>query len=341
MSEGYIGLAPSYGVFQKQVIAGTTASTYDLDFDVVQSTQIMVSIDGIVQEPDWAFSIGRNAAGQMQITFAEALTVTTATGNTTAGSNSLTNVTTSGIVVGQGITGTGIPVNTHVQAIPTTGTSSNGTITLSNNASGAGTGTTFSFGARIFIVYLGKQLLTPSTTEDATVPLVEHFSGNASTTLFSLGRTPPNQSSILVFVDGVFQRGSGNAYTLSGASITFTGAPPTGTNNITVHYVATQNNSVPAVTDGSITNASLNLDYSEATYRAPTIVTTTASQTTQTIKRPNTSAYYDVNSVLVLLNGVMLIPTTDYTISSTTLTLAGGAAQTGSSLVIRYLPTTA
>ena len=107
MSEGYIGLAPSYGVFQKQVIAGTTASTYDLDFDVVQSTQIMVSIDGIVQEPDWAFSIGRSSTGQMQITFAEALTVTTATGNTTAGSNSLTNVTTSGIVVGQGITGTG------------------------------------------------------------------------------------------------------------------------------------------------------------------------------------------------------------------------------------------
>ena len=145
----------------------------------------------------------------------------------------------------------------------------------------------------------------------------------------------------MVFVDGVFQRGSGNAYTLSGASITFTGAPPTGTNNITVHDVATQNNSVPTVTDGSITNASLNLDYNEATYRAPTVVTTTAGQTTQTIKRPNTSAYYDVNSVLVVLNGIMLIPTTDYTISTTTLTLAGGAAATGSSLVIRYLPTTA
>ncbi len=339
MSEGYIGLAPSYGVFQKQIIAGTTATTYDLEFDVVQATQLLVSIDGIVQEPDYAFSIGRSSTGQMQITFAEALTVTTATGNTTLGSNSLTNVTTSGIVVGQGITGTGIPANTHVQAIPTEGTT--GTITLSNNADAAGTGTTFSFGARIFIVYLGKQLLTPSTTEDATVPLVEHFSGNASTTLFSLGRTPPNQSSILVFVDGVFQRGSGNAYTLSGASITFTAPPPSGTNNITVHYVATQNNSVPTVSDGSITNASLNLDYSEATYRAPTVVTTTASQTTQTIKRPNTSAYYDVNSTLVLLNGIMLIPTTDYTISSTTLTLAGGAAATGSSLVIRYLPTTA
>ena len=341
MSEGYIGLAPSYGVFQKQVIAGTTASIYDLDFDVVQSTQLFVSLDGIVQEPDYAFSIGRSAAGQMQITFAEALTVSTATGNTTINSASLTNITTTNFNVGSAISGTGLPANTFVSAIATAGSSSNGTLTLSNNATSTATGTTFSAGARIFVVYLGKQLLTPSTTEDATVPLVEHQNGDGSETAFSLTRTPPNQSSILVFVDGVFQRGSGNAYTLSGASITFTAPPPSGTNNITVHYVATQNNSVPAVTDGSITNASLNLDYSEATYRAPTVVTTTAGQTTQTIKRPNLTAYYDVNSTLVLLNGVMLIPTTDYTISSTTLTLAGGAAQTGSSLVIRYLPTTA
>jgi len=339
MSEGYIGLAPSYGVFQKQVIAGTTATTYDLEFDVAQATQLMVSIDGIIQEPDWAFSIARSSTGQMQVVFAEALAVTTATGNTTAGSKSLTNVNTGGIVVGQGITGTGISANTHVQAIPTTGAA--GTITLSNNAQNAGTGTTFTFGARIFVIYLGKQLLTPSTTNADTSPLVEHFSGNNSTTLFSLGRTPPNQSSILVFVNGVFQRGSGNAYTLTGASISFTGTPPTGTNNITVHYVATQNNSVPAVSNGSITNLSLNLDYSESTHRAPTSVTTTAGQTTLTIKRPSTSAFYDVNSTLVALNGILLIPTTDYTISSTTLTLQGGAAATGSSLVVRYLPTTA
>lgn len=339
MSEGYIGLAPSYGVFQKQVIAGTTATTYDLEFDVAQATQLMVSIDGILQEPDWAFSIARSSTGQMQVVFAEALAVTTATGNTTAGSKSLTNVNTGGIVVGQGITGTGISANTHVQAIPTTGAA--GTITLSNNAQNAGTGTTFTFGARIFVIYLGKQLLTPSTTNADTSPLVEHFSGNNSTTLFSLGRTPPNQSSILVFVNGVFQRGSGNAYTLTGASISFTGTPPTGTNNITVHYVATQNNSVPAVSNGSITNLSLNLDYSESTHRAPTSVTTTAGQTTLTIKRPSTSAFYDVNSTLVALNGILLIPTTDYTISSTTLTLQGGAAATGSSLVVRYLPTTA
>jgi len=336
MSEGYIGLAPSYGVFQKQVIAGTTATTYDLDFDVVQSTQLFVSLDGIVQEPDYAFSIGRSATGTMQIVFAEALTVSTATGNTTINSASLTNITTTNINVGQGISGTGIAAGTHVSAIATAGTSSNGTITLSNNATATATGTTFSIGARIFVVYLGKQLLTPSTTDDATVPLVEHQNGDGSETAFSLTRTPPNQASIIVFVDGVFQRGSGNAYTLSGSTITFTGAPPTGTNNITVHYVATQNNSVPTVADASITNAKLSLDYTDATYRAPTIDNSFAAAT-KTIKQISSTRYYGVNDVLVFLNGVCLIPTTDYTISTTTLTLVEGAPATASSLVVRYL----
>ena len=336
MSEGYIGLAPAYGVFQKQVIAGTTATTYDLDFDVVQSTQLFVSLDGIVQEPDYSFSIARNAAGQMQIVFAEALTVSTATGNTTINSASLTNITTTNFNVGSAISGTGIPANTFVSAIATAGTSSNGTLTLSNNATSTATGTTFSAGARIFVVYLGKQLLTPSTTEDATVPLVEHQNGDGSETAFSLTRTPPNQSSILVFVDGVFQRGSGNAYTLSGSTITFTGAPPTGTNNVTVHYVATQNNSVPTVADATITNAKLSLDYTDATYRAPTIDNSFAAAT-KTIKQISTTRYYGVNDVLVLLNGICLIPTTDYTISTTTLTLVEGAPATASSLVVRYL----
>ena len=336
MSESYIGLAPSYGVFEKQIIAGTTATTYSLDFDVVQSTQLFVSLDGIVQEPDYSFTIGRSSAGIMQITFAEALTVSTATGNTTAASASLTNITTSDINVGQAISGTGIAPNTFVGAIATAGSSSNGTITLSNNATAAGTGTTFSFGARIFVVYLGKQLLTPSTTDDATVPLVEHFNGNTSTTAFSLVRTPPNQASIIVFVDGVFQRGSGNAYTLSGSTITFTGAPPSGTNNVTIHYVATQNNSVPTVGDATITNAKLSLDYTDATYRAPTIDNSFAAAT-KTIKQISTTRYYNVNDVLVLLNGICLIPTTDYTISTTTLTLVEGAPATASSLVVRYL----
>ena len=91
MAEGYIGLSPSYGFFNKQNIAGTTATTYNLDYDVANANQLIVSLDGIIQEPGYAFSVGRSSAGVMQITFAEALTVTTAAGNTTLGSGQARN----------------------------------------------------------------------------------------------------------------------------------------------------------------------------------------------------------------------------------------------------------
>ena len=121
MSESYIGLAPSYGVFEKQVIAGTTATSYPLDFDVVQATQLMVSLDGIVQEPDYAYSVGRSATGTMQLTFASALTEQTASSVTlTSGSTTISAVSNTGLYnVGQPITGNAnIPANTFITAIP-------------------------------------------------------------------------------------------------------------------------------------------------------------------------------------------------------------------------------
>jgi len=330
MSESYIGLAPSYGVFEVQRIAGTTETTYDLDFEVAQATQVLVSVDGIVQEPDYAFTVGRSSTGQMQLVFSAALSVTSLTCSMTANSATVTVSSSANLNVGQSISGTNIPANSFISTI-----ASATSITISNVAINSGSNIALSFGSRIFCVYLGKQLLTPSTDKADTTPLVEHFNGGASS--YSLTRTPPNQSSILVFVHGVFQRGSGKAYTLSGSTIDFTSATPSGTDAVTVHYVATENNSVPAVADASITNAKLNLDYSDATYRAPTKVTTTAGQTTQAIRQISATRYYDENDVLVLLNGICLIPDDDYTISTTTLTLTGGAPPTGSSLVVRYL----
>ena len=330
MSESYIGIAPSYGVFEVQRIAGTTATTYDLDFEVAQATQLLVSIDGIVQEPDYAFTIGRSSTGQMQLVFSSALSVTSLTCSTTANSATVGVSSSANLNVGQSISGTNIPANSFISTI-----ASATSITISNVATNTSGSVGLSFGSRVFVVYLGKQLLTPSTDQADTTPLVEHFDGGSSS--YSLSRTPPNQSSILVFVHGVFQRGSGNAYTLSGSTINFGSNTPSGTNAVTVHYVATENNSVPTVADASITNAKLNLDYSDATYRAPTKVTTTAGQTTQAIKQISATRYYDENDVLVLLNGICLIPDDDYTISTTTLTLTGGAPPTGSSLVVRYL----
>ena len=335
MSESYIGLAPSYGVFEKQVIAGTTETSYLLDFDVVQATQLMVSLDGIVQEPDYSYSVGRDASGNMQLTFASALTEQTASSVTlTSGSTTISSVTNTGLYnVGQPITGNAnIPANTFITAIP-----SSTTLTISNAATGSGSANqTIKIGSRIFVTYLGKQLLTPSANNANTYPKLDLFTGDGSDTTFVLSTTPPSAGAIMVFVDGVFQReGSSNAWTLSGDTVTFTAAPAN-TANISVMHLATEQSFLPTVVDRTVTNAKISLSNSNAN-TAPTIDNNFGAAT-KTINSAGTGKTYTVDDLLVYLNGVHLIPTTDYTVSGTTLTLVGGAPGAGSSLVVRYLP---
>ena len=341
MSEGYIGLAPTYGFFNKQNIAGTTATTYDLDFDCVSANGLIVSLDGIVQEPGYAFSVGRSASnGQAQITFAEALPVTTISGTLSFSSGSTTisgfsTAQTANLIVGQGVTGNAaIPADTFIATVGST------SITLTNGVTDSLSSQNMTFGSRIYIVFMGNVLQTASSSTVNTQPLVEMFNGDGTAQSVSLGRTPPTAGSIAVFLDGVFQRGAGNAYSLSGGSITFTGATTSGTNNIVVMHLATEDNRVTNTTiDGAVTNKKLNLDYSDSDYRAPT-VNASFSAGTLTIRTASATVNYGVNDVLVFLNGVCLTPTTDYTISGTTLTLVGGAPPSNSNIVVRYLPLT-
>ena len=340
MSESYIGLAPSYGVFEKQVIAGTTATSYPLDFDVVQATQLMVSLDGIVQEPDYSYSVGRDENGKMQLTFASALTEQTASSVTlTSGSTTISAVSNTGLYnVGQPVTGNAnIPANTFITAIP-----SSTTLTISNAATGSGSANqTIKIGSRIFVTYLGKQLLTPSANNANTYPKLDLFTGDGSDTTFELSTTPPSAGAIMVFVDGVFQReGSSNAWTLSGDTLTFTAAPAN-TANIAVMHLATEQSFLPTVVDRTVTNAKISLSNSNAN-TSPT-KNTNFSASTLTINSAGTGKTYTVDDLLVYLNGVCLTPTTDYTVSGTTLTLVdnGGsalAAPSGSTIVVRYLP---
>ena len=338
MSEGYIGLGPTYGFFNKQNIAASAATTYNLDFDCVSANGLIVSLDGIVQEPGYAYSVGRSATGVAQIVFAEALPVTTISGSLAfnTGTNTVTGFSTaqtSNLVVGQGVTGNvNIPADTFIATVGST------SITLTNNVTSSETSQSVTFGSRIYIVFMGNVLQTASSSTVNTQPLIEMFNGDGTAQTVSLGRTPPTAGSIAVFLDGVFQRGGGNAFSLAGGAITFTGATTSGTNNIVVMHLATEDNRVTNTTiDGAITNKKLNLDYSNSDYRAPT-TNTNFSAGTLSIKSANASTNYGVNDVLVFLNGVCLTPTTDYTISSTTLTLVGGAPPSGSNIVVRYLP---
>ena len=186
----YIGLEPSFGTFDKQLITGDgSTATFTLEFPVAQAGQLLVSLDGIIQEPDFSFNISLST-GSPKITFASA------------------------------------PSN----------------------------------GSRIFIVFLGRS--TTSMVSAQASPHIDEFNGNGSTTVFTLTQTPSasNAANFMVFVDNVYQRfGSSLAYTVNGATLTFTSAPPSGTNNIQVIQLS-QANTLNTVADSTVTKAKLTFD---------------------------------------------------------------------------------
>ena len=85
---------------------------------------------------------------------------------------------------------------------------------------------------------------TPLDTTNAFQSLAgKRFSGDGSTTGFTLDSAPSSTLDIEVFVGNVRQDPN-SAYTISGTTLTFTGAPPSGTNNI---YVVHQAKSVGTI----------------------------------------------------------------------------------------------
>ena len=68
---GYIGAAPSYGVFDRQVLTGDGSTTaFNLDH-MATPTSLLVVLDGVLQEPEYSYSTSMSS-GQAQITMSEA-----------------------------------------------------------------------------------------------------------------------------------------------------------------------------------------------------------------------------------------------------------------------------
>ena len=64
---------------------------------------------------------------------------------------------------------------------------------------------------------------------------VDYFSGNGSTTAFTLSVAPASVNSIDVQISGVAQ--SPQTYSVSGTTLTFSAAPPSGSSNIVVRHL--------------------------------------------------------------------------------------------------------
>jgi len=113
---------------------------------------------------------------------------------------------------------------------------------------------------RASIVYLGNEVLTATSANSNTH--IDEFNGDGSTTAFTMTRTPAANTAenYAVFVDNVWQRyGSSYAYTATGDVITFTSAPPAGTNNIQVIQLNGVN-TLNTVANGSISRVKLDFD---------------------------------------------------------------------------------
>lgn len=81
-------------------------------------------------------------------------------------------------------------------------------------------------------MYLGN---TP--TQQAFTPAVDVFSGNGSTTAFTLSRQVASVAQVQAFIENVPQSPV-DAFTVSGNTITFTSAPPSGSSNIYIRYTS-------------------------------------------------------------------------------------------------------
>jgi len=206
------------------------------------------------------------------------------------------------------------------------------------------------------MAYIGKK---PSDITRA-IATNDTFTGDGSTTTFTLSQGAASANDLTVVVNNVRQEpGTGSkSYTLTQpTSLIFNTAPASGDEIYVIN--PTQVESIVQagdVSSGVITGQTaestvadadtiLMFDASASALRkvtranfSPALTYTSGaatgdgSDTTFTINSGRS-----VNDVLVIVNGAILVPTTDYTISGTTLTFIT-APETGAEISIRYLP---
>ena len=149
--------------------------------------------------------------------------------------------------------------------------------------------------------YIGNQPFNASFITDT-------FSGTGVQTAYTLTVGPGSGNAILVVISGVLQPPS--AYSVVGQILTFTSAPPAGTNNIVVRYL-----SLPA---SSVTTSA---------FRNITEITATAGQTTFI------PASYTPGFVEVFRNGVRL-NSADFTSTNGTTVVLVNPAYSGDTVTI-------
>jgi len=267
----YIGRSPTYGAFEKQSLtADSSTTTFTLNYTVGSSSSIFVSVAGVPQEPEVAYSLG---TGGTQIVFSTAPT----SGDTVfvifLGIAFEVPTIGTGVITSQTALTTGVQGDDTLLIYDNSATSLK-KITLDNLIIGQTALSTGVQGADTLLIY------DDSATEIKKINLDDLITGQTE-----LAAVAADDDVLLIYDTSATEikkiQKSNIATTLTYSKGTFTG-------------------------DGSTTTITINSG------RA-------------------------VDNVLVLVNGICLVPTDDYTISGTSLTFAT-APTNGAEITVRYLP---
>ena len=207
------------------------------------------------------------------------------------------------------------------------------------------------------MAYIGKK---PSDITRA-IATNDTFTGDGSTTTFTLTQGAASANDLTVVVNNVRQEpGASKSYTLSGTTSLVFNVAPADADEI---YVINPTQVESVVRAGDLSSGAITGQTAETTVAdGDTIVMFDASAsalrkitkanfspaisltyTADTATGDGSTTVFTINSgravadILVIVNGVVLVPTTDYTISGTNLTFAT-APESGAEIQYRYLP---
>lgn len=200
----YIGRGPVTGSFEKQdLTADGSTTTFTLNYTVGSSSAILVSVSGVLQEPETAYNI---ASGGTTIVFSAA----PETGEDIF-------VIFLGVAFDAGsLLGTGAITGQTAE----TSVANDDLILIYDTSAAA-------------LRKMTKANFAPSVSLSYSVNA--NLTGDGSTTAFTIGTASRSQNDLLVTVNGVVFHPSDD-YTLSGTTLTFS-TPPSASAEIRVRYL--------------------------------------------------------------------------------------------------------
>ena len=225
----YIGKTPDHGTFEKQALtADGSTTTFTLNYTVGSSSAILVSVSGVVQEPESGYNI---ASGGTTIVFSEA----PASGEGVfviflgvafdAGS-----LLGTGAITGQTATTESAAADlflTYDDSASSLRKITNTNLTKTLDLSGQTELAEVAADDDLLLLFDTSASVIKKIQKSniaTTISVNANLTGDGSTTAFTLGTSGRTQNNILVTVNGVLFHPSDD-YTLSGTTLSFSTAP--------------------------------------------------------------------------------------------------------------------